>query len=111
MRFRNLQSGAINSLIAEMPPFSFLTNHALTMLVIAHDPKVRMREIAASVGITERAAQRIVSDLVEAGYVDRTRVGRRNEYAVNQNAPAGVSVARDLQVGELLGVLVPPTPA
>jgi predicted transcriptional regulator len=94
-----------------MPPFSFLTNHALTMLVIAHDPTVRMREIAATVGITERAAQRIVSDLVEAGYVDRTRVGRRNEYAINSDAPAGVSIARDLQVGELLGVLVPPAPA
>lgn len=94
-----------------MASFSFLTNHGLAMLAIARDPRVRIREIAASVGITERAAQRIVGELVAAGYVDRKRVGRRNEYAINPDAPIGLSIARDLQVGELIEVLVPPVAA
>ena len=65
-----------------MPPFAFLTNHGLALLSIAEDPHIRMRDIAATIEITERAAQRIVSDLITAGYVDRTRNGRRNEYTV-----------------------------
>jgi hypothetical protein len=59
-----------------VPPFSFVTNHGLTLLCVAHDPDTRMRDIAEDVQITERAAQRIVADLIEAGYLDRKRVGR-----------------------------------
>lgn len=92
-----------------MPPtFSFLTNHGLALLVIAHDPRARMREIAADLDITERAAQRIVGDLVDAGYVNRTREGRRNVYTVRGDRPLSLSRARKLQVGDLLEVLVNP---
>ena len=61
----------------------FVTNHTQVLLCIARDPQVRLRDVASTVGITERAAQRILADLVEAGYVTRERVGRRNRYVIN----------------------------
>jgi DNA-binding IclR family transcriptional regulator len=66
-----------------MSQWSFLTNHAHVLLCIAHDPNTRLRDIAESVGITERAAHRIVAELVEEGFVSRERVGRRNRYEVH----------------------------
>lgn len=87
--------------------FSFLTNHGLVLLCIAHDPRARMRDIAASVSITERAAQRIVADLVDAGYVARTREGRRNVYVVNGELPLILPSQRDIDLNSLLDVLVP----
>ena len=66
-----------------------------------------MRDIAAKVGITERAAQRIVSDLVEAGYIDRARNGRRNDYTVRLDLQVGLPDQRDLDLGALMQVLVP----
>ena len=62
--------------------WDFLTNHAHVLLCVAHDPDVRLRDIAASVGITERGAHRIISQLVEEGYLTRERQGRRNRYKV-----------------------------
>ncbi|MFC7722230.1 helix-turn-helix transcriptional regulator [Nonomuraea recticatena] len=62
--------------------WTFLTNHARVLLAVAADPHVRMRDMAAKIGITERAAQGIVADLVEAGYLERIRVGRRNHYQI-----------------------------
>ena len=64
--------------------WTFLTNHAQVLLCIAQDSDVRMRDVADRVGITERAAQRIVADLVDAGYVQSARVGRRNRYTINR---------------------------
>ena len=90
-----------------MPRFSFLTNHGLALLVIAHDPQLRLRDIAEQLGITERATQRIVADLVDAGYIHRMRHGRRNSYSVRLDLPAAIPVARDLEIGALLSVLVP----
>lgn len=90
-----------------MAAFSFLTNHGLTLLCIAHDPHARIRDIAASVEITERAAQRIVGDLVEAGYVERAREGRRNVYTVNRGLRVALPSQRDVDLNALLGVLVP----
>lgn len=90
-----------------MPPFSFLTNHGLAMLCIAHDPRTRIRDIAASVEITERATQRIVADLIEAGYVDRTREGRRNVYTINRDLRLALPTQRDVDLRALLEVLVP----
>jgi hypothetical protein len=87
--------------------FSFLTNHGLTMLCIAADPRVRMRDIATTVGITERAAQRIVGDLVDADYLDRAREGRRNVYSVRNDLAIRFPAQRDVDLGSLLGVLVP----
>ena len=70
-----------------MSSWTFLSHHAQVLLCIARDPDVRLREIATAVGITERAVQAIVNDLVAEGYVDRTRVGRRNHYAVHPDVP------------------------
>jgi predicted transcriptional regulator len=88
-------------------PFSFLTNHGLALLSIAEDPQIRMRDIAAAIDITERAAQRIVSDLIHAGYIDRTRKGRRNQYAVRTDLSVSLPNQRDIDLGSLLGVLLP----
>ena len=90
-----------------MAPFSFLTNHGLALLSIAEDPHIRMRDIAATIDITERAAQRIVSDLIAAGYVDRARNGRRNEYTVRTDLSVVLPKQRDIDLGSLLNVLLP----
>ncbi len=88
-------------------PFAFLTNHGLTLLCIAEDSRIRMREIATTVQITERSAQRIVSDLIEAGYVDRVRAGRRNTYTVRRDLPISLPSQRDVDLNSLLTVLLP----
>jgi DNA-binding Lrp family transcriptional regulator len=88
-------------------PFGFLTNHGLALLCIAEDPGVRMRDIAAGVEITERAAQRIVAELVEAGYLDRERVGRRNRYTIRVALPVSLPARRDIDLNSLLMVLLP----
>lgn len=66
--------------------WTFLTNHAHVLLCIAEDPGVRGRDIAERVGITERSAQSIIADLVEGGYITRTKIGRRNHYEINEGA-------------------------
>jgi DNA-binding MarR family transcriptional regulator len=91
--------------------FSFLTNHGLALIAIAHDPRARMRDIAADLEITERAAQRIIGDLVTAGYVSRAREGRRNVYTVRTDQPLALRGARKVQVGDLLAVLSEPVAA
>lgn len=88
-------------------PFEFLTNHGLALLCIADDPDVRMRDIAVEVDITERAAQRIVAELIEAGYLDRERVGRRNRYTVRTDLPVSLPASRDIDLSSLLSVLLP----
>jgi DNA-binding Lrp family transcriptional regulator len=93
--------------LVSVPPFGFLTNHGLVLLCIAHDPGARMRDIAADVEITERAAQRIVADLIEAGYLDRERVGRRNRYTVRAGLPISLPARRDIDLNALLNVLLP----
>ena len=90
-----------------MQPFGFLTNHGLALLCIADDPAIRMRDIAAHVDITERAAQRIVADLVQAGYVERERVGRRNTYQVQTGLRVSLPSQRDVDLNSLLNVLLP----
>ncbi|MFZ0042777.1 MAG: winged helix-turn-helix domain-containing protein [Solirubrobacteraceae bacterium] len=90
-----------------MSDFAFLSNHGSVLLCIAEDPRIRMREIAVSVAITERAAQRIVSELIEAGYVDRTRDGRRNTYTVRTELPIVLPTEGDVDLNTLLKVLLP----
>ena len=93
---------------SEHPPtWTFLTNHSQVLLRLAEDPYVRLRDVAESVGITERAAQRILADLVTAGYVERTRVGRRNEYAVNREQAMRHALQLGHDIGSLLDVLGP----
>ena len=88
------------------PRWDFLTNHAHVLVCVARDPGVRLRDIAAAVGITERAAHRIVSELVDEGYVVRERQGRRNRYEVKTELPLRHPLAKEYEVGDLLGVLV-----
>lgn len=89
-----------------MSEWSFLTQHARALVCIARDPGVRLREIADALGVTERRAFGIVSDLTEAGYVVKEKDGRRNRYRIQQHLPLRVRVPRAPTVGELLGVLV-----
>jgi len=86
-------------------PWRFVTNHTQVLLCIARDPDVRMRSIAEAVGITERAAQRIVRDLTEAGFITRERVGRRNRYVINRELPMRHRAQYDHEIGELLDLL------
>jgi DNA-binding MarR family transcriptional regulator len=79
------------------------------LLCIAHDPDVRFRDIAQMVGITERATQRIVADLIEAGYLDRERVGRRNRYHLNTEAKMRHAAQADYEIGELLRLFESPS--
>jgi DNA-binding transcriptional ArsR family regulator len=93
-----------------LPPnagrWDFLTNHAHVLTCVAHDPGIRLRDIAAAVGITERAAHRILSELVEDGYVLRERQGRRNRYEVVTGVPMRHPLFQGREVGELLEVLI-----
>jgi predicted ArsR family transcriptional regulator len=88
-----------------VPDFRFLTNHGNTLLLIARDPRIRIREIAALLDIPERAAQRIVSDLTKTGYIDSTREGRRNVYSVRSDRPFNLPFQRDIDIKALLGML------
>ena len=87
------------------PSWSFLTNHAQVLLCIAQDPGVRLREIGEAVGITERAAHRIVVELAAAGYISRKRQGRRNHYTIKADLPLPDPLARRQKIGDLLAVL------
>jgi hypothetical protein len=87
----------------------FVTSHTNVLLCIARNPEIRIRDVADLVGITERAAQRIIADLVEAGYVERKRVGRRNHYVVKTDLRMRHPLQQTLEVGELLDLLLGPT--
>lgn len=91
--------------MTDVPGWTFLTNHSHVLLCIARDPGVRLRDAAARVGITERAAQRIVADLTAAGYLTATREGRRNRYHVNPALPLRHPLEHDHRIGEILAVL------
>jgi predicted transcriptional regulator len=82
--------------------WTFLTNHAQVLLCLAERPDIRLRDVAEHVGITERATQRILAELVEAGYVQTVRVGRRNQYAVNREQ----AMRHTAQIGHEVGVLL-----
>jgi DNA-binding MarR family transcriptional regulator len=86
-------------------PWRFVTNHTQVLICIARDSDVRLRDIAARVGITERAAQRIVADLSEAGFVERERIGRRTRYTVNRELAMRHPAQLDQAVGPLLDLL------
>jgi DNA-binding Lrp family transcriptional regulator len=85
--------------------WTFLTNHAHVLLCISADPEIRLRDVAVAVGITERATQRIVMELEEAGYLERERIGRRNRYRLHADQPLRHPMDRDHWVSELLTVL------
>ena len=88
---------------ADLPKqWTFVTNHTQVLLCIAADPNVRLRDVATTVGITERATQRILADLVEAGYVKRVREGRRNVYTIDRER----MMRHDAQTGHEIGDLI-----
>ena len=89
----------------QVSDFAFLTNHGKTLLLIAADRRIRMRDIAALLGIAERATQRIVADLTRAGYIERERDGRRNLYNVRSDVPLGLPLQRDIDIRLLLAIV------
>jgi hypothetical protein len=93
-------------MLEDTPPgWGFLTNHARVLVCIAHDPGVRLRDIGDRVGITERAAHRIVAELASAGYITRERNGRRNHYTINTHFPLPDPIAPEQNIGALLEIL------
>lgn len=88
--------------------WTFLSNHAHVMLVLARDPTKRLRDIADEVGITERAVQRIIAELAEAGAITRERIGRRNHYVLNWQLPLRHPLEKHHTVGEILQTLTTP---
>ena len=89
-----------------MERWSFLTNHARVLLCIAHDPDARLRDIAASLGITDRSVYGIVTDLTTAGYVVKQKDGRRNRYQIQAHLPLPEPGNRAPAIGEVLAVLL-----
>ena len=85
--------------------FRLLTNHGNTLLLIARDPRIRLRDIAAALDITERRAQRIVGELIDAGYLTSEREGRRNFYHVALHLPLRLPFQEDIDLGTLLTVV------
>jgi DNA-binding transcriptional ArsR family regulator len=89
----------------ERPRWTFLTSHASVLLEVAREPDATVREIAERAGLTERQAHRVLADLVDAGYLQRRRVGRRNHYRVDDERPMRLPSLSDRRVGELLAAL------
>lgn len=88
--------------------WTFLTNHTHVLICVVDTPEVRMRDIAEKVGITERAVQRIVGDLEDAGYVQRVRTGRRNRYKVRRSLPLRHPIEQHRRVSALLKLILDP---
>ena len=102
-----------------MAKWNFLTNHARALLCISHNPGVRLRDIASTLDITERSAFTIVTELADAGYLAKSKDGRRNHYEIDGHLPLRGTIGRERTISEVLDVLVeasahrhsPPTPA
>ena len=91
--------------------WTLLTSHGHVLVEIARDPQARIRDLSAAAGITERATAAIIADLEAAGYVTRTKVGRRNQYAVNLDLGFRHTAQRDLRIGPFLELLAARSPA
>jgi DNA-binding MarR family transcriptional regulator len=85
--------------------WTFVTSHAVLLLEVSRAPNSTVRELAQRARLTERQTHRVLADLVEAGYLERERVGRRNQYRVNTRAPMRHPSVRAQQIGDLLGAL------
>ena len=94
--------------VAEKATWTFLSNHAHVLLVLAEDPEMLMRAIAARVGITERAVQRIVADLEEGGYISKEKDGRRNRYTVDQSRPLRHPIESHRSVASIISLIKKP---
>lgn len=85
--------------------WTFLTNHAHVLFCVVQDPEIRLRDVAERVGITERAVQRIVTELEESGYITRQRSGRRNVYVVHGHKPLRHRIEAHKRVGDLIALI------
>ncbi|MBN1607214.1 MAG: MarR family transcriptional regulator [Polyangiaceae bacterium] len=101
-RPRGHRDRAAPSVIEAWPSWTFLTNHAHVLLCLSREPEVRMRDIAELVGITERAVQRIIAELEEAGHIERVRQGRRNHYEVRGDLPLRHPIEQHVRVSALI---------
>jgi hypothetical protein len=99
-----------SGIIVRVANWTFLTNHAQVLLCIARDPGTRLRDIAASLNITERSAFSIITDLADAGYVIRQKDGRRNRYQIQAHLPLPEPASRERTVGEVLALLAGTNP-
>ena len=88
-----------------MERWSFLTRHGRALLLIAHDPDIRLRDLATGLNVAERRAHGIVDELTRAGYLLKERVGRRNRYQVQAHLPVSEAPARERAIGEVLDLL------
>jgi DNA-binding transcriptional ArsR family regulator len=98
----------MNPQTASVSEWTFLSNHAYVLLCIAQEPEIRLRDVAERVGITQRAVQRIVSDLEKGGYLSRAREGRRNRYALHADRPFRHPVSAHRDVSLLLELILGP---
>jgi predicted transcriptional regulator len=105
MKYKSRNASLVLMFDSNAPSWTFLTNHAQVLVCIAGDPGVRLREVGERVGITERAAHRIVVELAAAGYITRERAGRRNQYTINADLPVHDPIAREQNIGQLLEIL------
>jgi DNA-binding MarR family transcriptional regulator len=90
----------------ERPGWTFLSNHAHVLLLIAREPEIRLRDVATQVGITERAVQRIVADLETGNYIERERIGRRNRYKVHRELPLRHPIEAHRKISSLIALVI-----
>jgi DNA-binding MarR family transcriptional regulator len=93
--------------VASDRDWAFITSHAAILIEVARNPDATVRELADDAGLTERQAHRVLGDLVDAGYVARTRVGRRNAYRINDDQPMRHRTVAHHRIGQLLETLAP----
>jgi predicted transcriptional regulator len=105
-RSKKCVSGNKVCYVTGVAEWSFLTNHARVLLRIAQDPGARLRDIAAAVGITERSAYGIVTDLTAAGYVVKHKDGRRNSYQIQAHLPLPEPASQEPAIGDVLALLI-----
>ncbi len=99
-------TGSASSNLDAPPRWTFFTNHFLVLTCVAERPDLRVRDIAAMVGITERATQAILSDLAQDGYLERIRVGRRNRYKIRRAMPFRHPIVSGTAVGEVIDLVL-----
>lgn len=94
----------------EASGWTFLTNHTHVLILLAQNPERVLREVAAAIGITERAVQRIVSELEQDGYIQRSKEGRKNSYTLNLNKPFRHEIESHCSIGDLVNLVLEKAP-
>ena len=102
---KNRLSSRITKTTPKAPPWTFLTNHAHVLICIARNPDAVLRDVAKQVGITERAVQRIVTDLEESGYIQRFKEGRQNRYQLTLTKPLRHPIESNCHVSEFVNLI------